>query len=61
MSPRTSRRYRPKRWTLASALAYAETHARGCNVDAVGAKRAAQGNVPGAIRLRAWALARVGA
>jgi len=43
-------------WSVASALAYAQAHATGCNVDAIGAERAEAGNIPGAVRLCEWAL-----
>ncbi len=47
-----------KRWSLASALQFAQANATGKAAGAIGPERSALGNVPGAARLCAWALRR---
>jgi hypothetical protein len=46
------------KFSLLAALNYAGEHAKGYNEDAVGHERSQRGNVEGAARLCAWAIAR---
>ena len=52
------RKFKPRVWSLASALMFAQANATGRAAGPLGEERSARGNVPGAARLCAWALRR---